>query len=79
MRTQVGSLDSLSGLRIWCCHELWHRPQKHLGSDVAVAVAVAVASSYSSNFTTSLGTTYAAGAALKRQNISLEFPGSSAG
>ena len=22
---QVQSLGSLSGLRIWCCHKLWHR------------------------------------------------------
>ena len=31
-RTQVQSLDLLSGLRILCCHELWCRPQKRLGS-----------------------------------------------
>ena len=39
LRMQVQSLDSLSGLRIQCCHELWHRLQTRLGSDVAVAVA----------------------------------------
>ena len=26
MRMQIWSLPSLSGLRIWCCRELWHRP-----------------------------------------------------
>jgi len=26
MKTQVGFLVSLSGLRIWCCCELWCRP-----------------------------------------------------
>ena len=26
MRTQVGPLASLSGLRIWSCFELWCRP-----------------------------------------------------
>ena len=31
---------SISGLRIWRCHELWCRLQKLLGSGVAVAVAV---------------------------------------
>ena len=38
MRTQVGSLASLSGLRIWLCHELWSRSKVWLGSGVAVAV-----------------------------------------
>ena len=32
------SLASLSGLRIWCCCELWCRLQTLLGSGVAVAV-----------------------------------------
>ena len=36
------SLASLSGLRIWCCHELWCRSQMQLRSGVAVAVAVSV-------------------------------------
>ena len=40
MRMQVPSLASLSGLRIWHCHELWCRSQMRLGSGVAVAVAV---------------------------------------
>ena len=39
MRSQVRSLASLSGLRIWCCHELWCRLQMRLGSCAAVAVA----------------------------------------
>ena len=38
MRTQVPSLASLSGLRIWCCHELWCRSQTWLGSGIAVAL-----------------------------------------
>jgi len=38
MRLQVGSLGSLSGLRIWRGPELWHRSQRQLGSGVAVAV-----------------------------------------
>ena len=39
MRTQVQSLASLSGLRIWHCPELWCRLQMQLGSCVAVALA----------------------------------------
>ena len=38
MRTQVRCLASLSGLRIWHCHELWCRLQMWLGSCIAVAV-----------------------------------------
>ena len=34
----VQSLALLSGLRIWCCHELWCRLQTWLGSHVAVAL-----------------------------------------
>ena len=30
MRLYVQSLDSFSGLRIWCCHKLWYRSQKWL-------------------------------------------------
>ena len=37
-RMQVRSLASLSGLRIWCCCDLWHRLQLQLQSRVAVAV-----------------------------------------
>ena len=51
---QVQSLASLSGLRIWCCHELWCRLQTQLGS--CVAVTVVYASSFSSDWTPSLGT-----------------------
>ena len=38
MRLQVQALASLSGLRIWCCRELWYRSQMWLGSCVAVAL-----------------------------------------
>ena len=36
--TQVQSLASISGLRIWHCHELWCRSQTQLRSHVAMAV-----------------------------------------
>ena len=35
---RVRSLASLSGLRTWCCHKLWHKLQMWLGSGVAVTV-----------------------------------------
>ena len=35
MRMQVRFLAPLSGLRIWCCHELWCRTQRH-GLDPAL-------------------------------------------
>ena len=54
MRMKVQSLASLSGLRIWHCHELWCRLQMWLGS--CVAVAVVLACSCSSDSTPSLGT-----------------------
>ena len=38
MRIWVQSLALLSGLRIWCCHELRCRSQMQLRSGVAVAV-----------------------------------------
>ena len=41
MRMGVRLLAFLSGLRIWCCHELWCRSQTQLVSGVAVAVVVA--------------------------------------
>ena len=41
MRMPVRSLASLSGLRIWRCHMLWHRSQKRLRSSVAVALELA--------------------------------------
>ena len=31
MRFQVQSQALLSGLRIWCCRELWYRSQTRLG------------------------------------------------
>ena len=37
-RIRVWSLASLSGLRIWHCHELWFRSQTRLGFGIAVAV-----------------------------------------
>ena len=40
MRLWVQSLASLSGLKIWHCHELWCRSQTRLGSGIAVAVAL---------------------------------------
>ena len=36
MGMQVRSLGSLSGLRIWHCHELQHRWQMWLGSGAVV-------------------------------------------
>ena len=54
MRTQVQSLASLSGLKIWCCHELWWKLQMWLRSSIAVAVVQA--SDYSSDSTPSMGT-----------------------
>ena len=54
MRTWVQSLASLSGLRLWHCHELWYRSQMQLGS--CVAVAVAQTNSCSSDWTLTLGT-----------------------
>jgi len=43
MRLRVPSLALISGLRIWCCPELWCRSQRQLGSGVAVALARLVA------------------------------------
>ena len=45
MRLWVLSLVSLSGLRIWCYRELWHRSQTRLGSGVAVALVEASSNS----------------------------------
>ena len=50
---QVCSLASISGLRIWHCHELWCRLQTWLRS--CAAVAGAQAGSCSSDLTPSLG------------------------
>ena len=66
MKMQVQSLASLSGLRIWCCHELRCRSQTQLGSDVAVAVVLA--GSCSSNETPRLGTSICHGCGPKKQN-----------
>ena len=63
MRFQIWSLASLSGLRIWYCHELWCRLQLRLRSGVAVAVA----SSCSSNSTPSLETSICLGCGPKKQ------------
>ena len=49
MRLQVRSLASLSGLRIWRYHELWHRLQIRLRSGIVVAVSLACG--YSSDLT----------------------------
>ena len=67
MRTQARFLASLSGLRIQHCHEMWYRLKTGLG--FGVAVAVVWASGYSSYSTRPLAweSTYALGAALKRQ------------
>ena len=54
MRLRVQSLDSLSGLGIQRCSELWCRSQMWLRSSVAAAVAQA--GSCRSNSTPSLGT-----------------------
>ena len=65
MKMQVQSLDSLSGLRIWYCRELWCKQQMRLGSRVAVAVAQA--GSCSSEWTPSLGTSMCRRCSPKRQ------------
>ena len=67
MRIQVPSLTSLSGLRIWCCHELWCRSQTCFRSGVAVAVVQA--GSYSFNSTPSLGTSTCCKCGKKRQKV----------
>ena len=62
MRMQVGSLASLSGLRIQRYCELWCRLQMQLRSGVAVAVA----GLYSSDWTPSLGTSICRGCGPKK-------------
>ena len=59
----VRLLAFLSGLRIWCCRQLWRRWQTRLGSGVAVAVVQA--GSCSSDSTSAWELPYAAGVALK--------------
>lgn len=63
MRIQVWSLALVSGLRIHHCRELWCRWQTWLGS--CIAAAVVKAGNCSSNLIPSLGSSCAAGAALK--------------
>ena len=71
MRLRVGSLASLSGLRIWRCHELRCRSQTRLRSDVAVAVARA--GSCSSNLTPSVGTSICRGCSPKNKTKQVTF------
>ena len=54
MRFQIRSLALFSGLRIWCCRELWCRLQTRLRSHIPVALAYS--GGYSSDWTPSLGT-----------------------
>ena len=61
----VRSLAQPSGLRIWCCRELWCRSQTRLG--FFIAVAVAQAGSYSSYQTPRLGTSICCGCGPKKQ------------
>ena len=69
MRTQVLSLTLFSGLRIWCCHELWRRLQTQLGSCVAaVALVGGGGGGYSSNSTPSLGTSIGHGCSPNNNN-----------
>ena len=53
MRTQVRSLASLSGLRIRCCGELWHRLQT---ARILSCYGCGVGQGYESHSTPSLGT-----------------------
>ena len=66
---QVQSLALVSGLRIWCCHELWYRSQMWLGSDVAMAVAGHRPGTTAPIQPLSWEPPYAVGVALKRQKI----------
>ena len=63
LRMWVQSLASLSGLRVWCCHRLQCR--SHVGLRSCVAVAVMLVGSCSPDLTSSLGTSYATGAAVQ--------------
>ena len=62
---QVGSLATLSGIRIWCCRETWCRSQMGLGYHVAVAVGRPVTAALIQPL--DWEPLYAVGAALKRQ------------
>ena len=66
MRLWVQFLASFSGLRIWCCPELWCSLQTWLRSHVAVALVQA--GSCSSNSTPSLGTSICCDGGPKKQN-----------
>ena len=65
MRLRVRSLASLSGLRIWCCHELWCKSQMWLRSGIAVALVQA--GGYSSDLTPRLGSSICRGYGPKEQ------------
>ena len=53
-RMQIRFLASLTGLRIWCCCELWCRSQTQLESGIALAVVLS--GSHSSKLAPTLGT-----------------------
>ena len=65
MRMLVPSLGLLSGLKTWCCHELWCRLQMWLGS--LGAVAVLQAGSCSSNLTPSMRASTCCGCSPKKR------------
>ena len=67
MRFRVRSLALLSGLTVRRCCGLWCSSQMRLGSGVAVALVQT--GSNSSDWIPGLGTSIAAGAALKRTKI----------
>ena len=71
MRTQVQSLASLSGLRIWRCHEVQCRSQMWLRS--CVAMAVVQAGSWSSDLTPRLGTSICGGCGPKKDQNLIHF------
>ena len=71
MRWRVRSLASLSGLRIWRCHELWCRSQTWVRSGVAVAMAEA--STCSSDSTPSLGTSICLGCGPKKTHTKKRY------
>ena len=65
MKTQVQSLASLSGLRIWHCCKLWCSLQTWFGSGIAMAVVEV--SSYKSNLTPRLGSSICHGCNPKKK------------
>ena len=69
IRLQIRSLTSLSGLRIWCCHELWCRSRHSLD----LMWLWCRPAGCSSNLTPVWEPPCAMGAALKRQK-KCEFP-----